>query len=78
MSVQRQEALFLRRLGNSIRKQREGLNWSQERLAHESGLHRTYIGGVERGERNVSALALRRISQAMHISVADLFALGPT
>lgn len=53
--------------GKHLRNLRIGLDWSQERLAHECGLDRSYIGGVERGERNLSLENIVRIAQAMHL-----------
>lgn len=53
---------------------REGLGYSQERLAELACLHRTYIGGVERGERNVSLLNIWRIADALKVSPSALFA----
>ncbi|MDR2500808.1 MAG: helix-turn-helix transcriptional regulator [Treponema sp.] len=41
-------------VGNNIKKYRKILNISQEELAEKAGLHRTYIGGIERGERNIT------------------------
>jgi transcriptional regulator with XRE-family HTH domain len=45
---------------------------SQEDLALACGLDRTYIGGIERGERNVGVLNLARIARAIGISISDL------
>jgi DNA-binding XRE family transcriptional regulator len=63
----------LKRLGIRIRRLREFANISQETLGHISGLHRTYIGAIERGERNPSVLSLKKIADALRISLGDLF-----
>jgi transcriptional regulator with XRE-family HTH domain len=52
-------------LGLAIRELRRGAGISQEAFAASCGLHRTYIGGIERGERNVSFANLLRIAQAL-------------
>ena len=65
---------FLRRLGDQIRERRTELGLTQAELAERCELHRTFIGSVERGERNVSILNLVTIARALRISLADLFA----
>ena len=55
----------LKLLGDSVRKRRQKLGISQEELADKAGLHRTYIGGVERGERNIGFLNLVRLARAL-------------
>ncbi len=62
---------MLRQLGEYLRKVREEHGWSQEELAFECGLHRTYIGAVERGEYNVTLLTLRRITDTLGISLVE-------
>jgi transcriptional regulator with XRE-family HTH domain len=63
-----------RRFGRRIRELRERAGWSQEGFAEACGLHRTYIGGIERGERNVSLVNIERIAIALGVPIADLFA----
>jgi transcriptional regulator with XRE-family HTH domain len=63
---------FLRELGDRLRRLREGQNLTQHQLGERCGLHRTFIGSVERGERNVSILNLRSIAQALRVPLADL------
>jgi transcriptional regulator with XRE-family HTH domain len=52
-------------LGRALRVLREAKHLSQEDLAHVAGLHRTYIGGIERGERNPSFESIGRILSAL-------------
>jgi transcriptional regulator with XRE-family HTH domain len=58
--------------GSNIRRIRQERGLSQEQLADLAKLHRTYIGGIERGERNVSLNNLARIAEALGVSPADL------
>jgi transcriptional regulator with XRE-family HTH domain len=61
-------------LGRAIRELRVDRALSQERLAHEAGLHRTYVGGIERGERNVAFLNLLKLAEALQVPVSELLA----
>lgn len=63
---------YLTKFGNNIRKYREQLNISQEELAERSGLHRTYVGSVERGERNIGLLNIVAISKALNVRTSNL------
>jgi transcriptional regulator with XRE-family HTH domain len=62
-----------RSFGDSVRKARTTLGLSQEELADEAGLDRTYIGSVERGRRNVGLVNIKRIAEALNANVRDLF-----
>ena len=60
-------------LGTRIRALRSERGWSQEGFADRCGLDRTYIGGIERGERNLAVLNILRIARTLGVSVGDLF-----
>ena len=51
---------------------RKAKGWSQERLALESGIARSYLGGVERGKRNIALLNICRLAQALEIPPSKL------
>ncbi len=61
-----------KRVGNNLRRLRQDRGLSQEELAFESGLHRTYISGVERGVRNPTVLVLEEIATALDVPAAKL------
>lgn len=61
-------------LGRAIRTRREELGFTQESLAAEAGLHRNYIGAVERGEQNIGLNNILRISRVLTIPAASLVA----
>jgi len=60
-------------LGNRVRELRTGRKWSQEEFAHVSGLHRTYVGQIERGEKNISFDNLSRVAGALGMNLSALF-----
>ncbi len=66
------ELTHLKNVGETIRELRNRSDLSQEQLAHNSGLDRTYIGSVERGERNISVLNLKKIADALNVNTSDL------
>lgn len=61
------------RFGNRVRQLRKSRGWSQEDFAHHVGLDRSYMGGVERGERNVSLENIHLIAKALDVPIAELF-----
>jgi len=63
---------ILDEFGSQVRKLRLAKGLSQEGLAAQAGVHRTYIGMIERGEKNATLLSMRRIASALGISVAGL------
>ena len=60
------------RVGKNIQALRKKNSQSQEQLAEACGLHRTYIGSIERGERNVSILSLEKIANGLEVDVEVL------
>jgi transcriptional regulator with XRE-family HTH domain len=69
-----EQQAFLRAVGDRVRQRREAQNLTQAQLGERCGLHRTFIGSVERGERNVAVLNLRAIAIALRVPLAELFA----
>lgn len=67
------EKTILKKFGQQIRFYRKLKKWPQDELAHRAGLHRTYIGAIERGERNVSLINIEKLATALEISIAELF-----
>ncbi len=66
------ETDVLKRFGRRVRDLRKAAGFSQESFAAECELNRTYIGGIERGERNVSLRNFEVIARALGISISDL------
>lgn len=67
---------MLKVIGQRIRDLRKQLGLSQEQLAEIAGLHFSYIGGIERGEKNVTILNLEKIATALGVPFFDLFLFG--
>lgn len=63
----------LRQLGAAIRQKREVMDVSQEDFAELAGVHRTYIGQLERGEKNVSFVSILRVAQSLKVKPSALF-----
>jgi transcriptional regulator with XRE-family HTH domain len=66
--------LFGRRLAQ-VRKQK---GWSQEKLALESGIARSYLGGVERGQRNIALINICKLAETLDVPVGELFVFDQT
>jgi transcriptional regulator with XRE-family HTH domain len=60
--------------GRAVRTLRSARGLSQEKLAERAGIHRTYVGDVERGERNVSLINIDRLATALSISMSAIMA----
>lgn len=65
---------LLRAFGAAVRRLRSERGWSQEEFADRVGVHRTYMGAIERGERNLSLVNIGRIAAGLEISLAALMA----
>lgn len=65
------------RLGLNLQRLRRERAWSQEDLAFESGLHRTYVSGIERGVRNPTVLILERLARTLAVPASELLADQP-
>jgi len=63
---------ILRRFGNRVKELRKAKGWSQEELAKRTRLHRTYIGSIERNERNISLLNVEKIAKALDVKMEKL------
>ncbi len=63
-----------KQVGINLRRLRRDKGWSQEDLAFESGLHRTYVSGIERGVRNPTLLILDKLAKTLGVTPAELVA----
>lgn len=61
------------RFGQAVRQRRQHLGISQEELAVLAGVHRTYVGDIERGKRNVALVNIERLAVALGVPIAALF-----
>lgn len=64
-------------LARNLRALRLKRGWSQELMAEKCGLHRTYVGAIERGERNVTLDTLQRLASALGVTSAELISERP-
>lgn len=65
-----------KRFGKRLKEIRHEKGLSQEALALAAGLDRTYIPGIEKGERNVSLAVIEKLAKALHVSITDFFSQG--
>ena len=61
------------KFGNKVREQRLKLHLSQEKLASRAGVHRTYIGMIERAEKNITLENIQKICKALNLKIGDFF-----
>jgi len=61
-----------KQLGKNVARLRREKGWSQEQLAFESGLHRTYISGIERSVRNPTVTTIAKVAEALAVRECDL------
>ena len=69
----KREAQLQAHFGNRVRELRKQKGFSQEALALACDLDRTYVGGVERGERNISLINIYKIATSLNVSPRELF-----
>lgn len=73
--ITRHHARLLHSLGQRVKERREALGSSRKDTADRAGINPTYLGGIERGERNVSLVNLARLAQALNYDdVGELLA----
>ncbi|MGV7118904.1 helix-turn-helix domain-containing protein [Paenibacillus kyungheensis] len=65
-------------VGLKIKEIRKSKGWTQEQLAETASIHYSYIGGIERGERNISLETLQKIIDALEVSAVELFPANTT
>ncbi len=71
LSIMKRSLLI--KFGKKVRDERIGLGFSQEKLASRAGVHRTYIGMIERAEKNITLENIEKIAKALNIKLPDLF-----
>lgn len=64
---------FLVKFGKKVRELRERMELSQEELAARAGVHRTYLGMIERAEKNITLLNILKIAKALNLRLFSLF-----
>lgn len=64
--------IILEKFGQKVREERLKQNLSQEELAAKAGVHRTYIGMIERAEKNITLANIEKISKALNVNISKL------
>lgn len=72
MYIKHMKNSIIIRFGKRVRQERTKRDLSQEQLAELANVHRTYVGMVERGEKNITLFNIERIAKALKISVSEL------
>jgi transcriptional regulator with XRE-family HTH domain len=75
MKKRRNKPDIRERFGFALKARREELGLTQEDLAHQAGIHRTYLSDVERGTRNICLLNIERVAAALSLPISALFQL---
>jgi transcriptional regulator with XRE-family HTH domain len=73
MKKRRDKPDIRERFGSAVKFRREELELTQEDLAENAGIHRTYLSDVERGTRNVSLVNIERLAESLSMTMSDLF-----
>lgn len=60
-------------LAKRVREMRAALGWSQDDLADNAGLHRTYIGSIERAEQSIGVDNIEKLAKALKVPISELF-----
>jgi len=71
VSIMKKEVLI--KFGKKVRRERSNLGISQEELASRAGVHRTYIGMIERAEKNITLENIDKVAKALNLKLADFF-----
>jgi len=67
------ESNILKKFGKNVRQIRKQKGFSQEELAFRANLHRTYIGMIERAEKNITLINIEKIANALEVNIKELF-----
>ena len=68
----RMEKSILQIFGDNVRKYRHKMQLSQEDFAELADVHRTYVGMIERAEKNITLLNMQKFAKALHVTISDL------